>query len=228
MQTHMYDGWVLRFSEGYTKRANSINPLYPSFIDPAEKIATCESIYQDRGLPVIFKLTGDARQRELENLLIEKGYEKIDATAVMTLPLRSFDGAVSASLDLEATFTEAWKDGFIRCNAINATYQSVLKKMLGNILGRKIIASKTVDGAMVACGFGVMERGYVGLFDIVVDIAYRGKGIGKDIVQGILAEAKRDGADTAYLQVLKGNAVAENLYAALGFRERYRYWYRKK
>lgn len=229
MQTHLYDGWILRFSDGYTKRANSINPLYPSTIDLEEKIAVCESLYWDKKLPAPFKFIGGMEgQMELENKLCGKGYEKLDETSVMTLPLQFHKGKASSSLKYEAAFTDAWEDGFIRCNAINPAYESVMRKMLGNILGKKIIVSKIMDGTIVACGFGVMERGYVGIFDIVVDKAYRGMGIGKDVVQSILGTAKEEGAETAYLQVIKGNMIAESLYEALGFKESYRYWYRKK
>ena len=28
IQTVVYDGWLIRFSNGYTKRANSVNPIY--------------------------------------------------------------------------------------------------------------------------------------------------------------------------------------------------------
>jgi hypothetical protein len=42
-QTLLYDGWVIRFANGYTKRANSVNPLYLSTIDLDEKIAFCRA-----------------------------------------------------------------------------------------------------------------------------------------------------------------------------------------
>lgn len=228
MQTHLYDGWILRFSEGYTKRANSINPLYSSTIAPKEKIAACESLYRDKKLPAVFKLIGRGQQIGLEKELIGMGYGKLDETAVMTANLNLSKGEASSSLTYETAFTDAWEDGFIACNAINPAYETVLRKMLRSILVKKIIVSKSVDGAIIACGFGVMEQGYVGIFDIVVDKAYRGKGIGKEVVQSILGRAEEEGAETAYLQVLKGNLVAENLYSALGFVESYRYWYRKK
>jgi len=38
LQTLTYDGWLLRFANGYIKRANSINPLFESRIDLYEKI----------------------------------------------------------------------------------------------------------------------------------------------------------------------------------------------
>jgi hypothetical protein len=28
LQQILYDGWILRFADGHTKRANSVNPIY--------------------------------------------------------------------------------------------------------------------------------------------------------------------------------------------------------
>ena len=43
----------------------------------------------------------------------------------------------------------------------------------------------------------------------------------------ILSEAQQMGATGSYLQVVAGNAPAERLYDKVGYREAYRYWYRK-
>ena len=47
LQTMLYAGWVLRFAAGYTRRANSINPLYGSTIEVGEKIQACERAFRD-------------------------------------------------------------------------------------------------------------------------------------------------------------------------------------
>ena len=39
LQQLLFDGWLVRFARGYTKRANSVTPLYPSLLPEEEKIA---------------------------------------------------------------------------------------------------------------------------------------------------------------------------------------------
>jgi len=59
LQQILDDGWVLRFADGYTKRANSVTPLYLGAIEESltAKIERCERIYQNFDLPPIFHLT---------------------------------------------------------------------------------------------------------------------------------------------------------------------------
>ena len=40
LQQVLLDGWVLRFSKGFTRRANSVTPVYRSTQPPVEKIRT--------------------------------------------------------------------------------------------------------------------------------------------------------------------------------------------
>src|SRR6059058_4117680 len=49
----LLDGWVLRFSEGLTRRTNSANPLRP--VSHAD-LQACEMLYRRLGLPTIFRV----------------------------------------------------------------------------------------------------------------------------------------------------------------------------
>src|SRR5690242_3932422 len=58
LQEIMLDGWLLRFAEGHTRRANSINPRWQGSRDLRQKTADCEAAYRARGLPAIFRISG--------------------------------------------------------------------------------------------------------------------------------------------------------------------------
>src|SRR5689334_9139246 len=74
LTTRFYDGWLLRFTNGYTRRGNSIYPLYTSSLELDEKIKYCESLYLRQHLPVIFKLTEASQPANLEMRLTDQGY----------------------------------------------------------------------------------------------------------------------------------------------------------
>src|SRR5262245_53694409 len=83
LQQMLFDGWVLRFARGYSKRANSINPLFDSRLNLVEKITTCEHLYTVQGLTPIFRLTPFACPPELDQVLAQRGYHTLDHTLVM-------------------------------------------------------------------------------------------------------------------------------------------------
>ena len=76
LEEEMYDGWLLRYAEGYTKRANSVNVVGASIISIAEKIQKCEEKYAERHLPIVFKITPMAS--ELDDVLGQMGYFAVD------------------------------------------------------------------------------------------------------------------------------------------------------
>jgi ribosomal protein S18 acetylase RimI-like enzyme len=57
---------------------------------------------------------------------------------------------------------------------------------------------------------------------------YLSKGYGREICESLLAVSRRLGAHTAYLQVVKDNTKAIDLYVKLGYKMQYSYWYRVK
>lgn len=232
LNTKIYDGWVLRFANGYTKRSNSVNPLYHSNLPLFEKIRYCEQVYCDLNLPVVFKLTVESYPYGIDDELASGGYSKMDETAVRILPLNHYKYQKSDSINIEISQNHVptdWLKGFFTCAEImDPTKQLKVKQLLGNISGEVIWVSKIVSGNRVGCGFGAIERGYVGIFDVVVKQDFRGSGYGQEMVEGILNAATGKGIKTAYLSVVVGNRPAEKLYDKLGFQELYRYWYRIK
>src|SRR5205823_10473620 len=49
-------GWLLRFSEGLSRRANSANPLQPDHRPPEAVIKAIEALYDRQGLPAIVRV----------------------------------------------------------------------------------------------------------------------------------------------------------------------------
>lgn len=227
IQTVLYDGWVLRFANGYTRRANSVYPLYESSLPLDDKIALCEQAYQAQGLPPIFKLTEHARHGDVDTVLAQRGYRADAHSAVQTmnlvemLPFQTPPGFVSF-----ATLTDDWLTSY--CALSNAPHEHLapMRQILSLMVPPHRFGMMVVAGEPVACGLVVREREYVGFYDIVVAKEKRGQGYGRAIMQGLLELGQRMGATRAYLQVMLNNQPALGLYASLGFREAYRYWYR--
>jgi GNAT superfamily N-acetyltransferase len=228
IQTVLLDGWVLRMANGYTKRANSVNPLY-SFQDNLDKkIKYCENIYRKNDLPVVFKIIDCEEYKIIDRRLEQLNYKKIDLTSVQVCNSISLE-YITDKINKNTEFNEEWKNCFYSCNGIeDIKIIDTIELMLKNIKGDIIAVYKKEKGSFIGCGYGVIEKGFIGIFDIIVKEEFRGKGYGKEIVQILLGKAKEIGIEKAYLQVVENNSIATRLYKELGFNEIYKYWYRKK
>lgn len=228
LQTLFYDGWVMRFAGGYTKRANSVNPVYSSSIDVGEKIRLCEWFYQEKNLPVVFKMTSSVYPADLDETLQAQGYRVDSPTSVHTVDLSALDLPVDAGVEIQPALSEAWLENFCRMSTVPASNRIILQQILTNIIPPRCFVSLQANDRIIACGLGVLQSGYIGLFDIVTDHDFRNRGYGRQLVTSILAWGRQNGAQTAYLQVMLRNLAALGLYSRIGFTEQYRYWYRIK
>ena len=228
LQTVYDDGWVLRFADGYTRRANAVNPLYASTQPIDEKIARCEALYHSRGLNAVFKLTSAALPENLDSLLAEQGYTEEPHTSIQLMNLDALDTTDIQPLTLASKLTEEWLSAYCHLNGVAPGRIPLIAQMLSQIVPEAAYASILQNGEIAAVGMGVADRGYIGLFDIVTDARFRQRGLGGQIVTNLLAWGKSCGAQNAYLQVVAANAPARRLYAKIGFQEIYQYWYRVK
>lgn len=228
LSTLVYDGWLLRFANGYTKRANSISPIYGSTYDLQRKMDDCEKMYRDQRLPVIYKITPFVHPVNLDEVLGERGYSQLDITSVQVLDLEHVRQPQLQGVKVSEEADPAWIHAFCAINRVKEEHKATMVTMLGNIKARKAMISLYADGRAIACGCGVLERGYMGLFDIVTDPDYRNQGYAEQMILHLLQWGKQHGARHSYLAVVANNAPARRLYEKLGYTEIYRYWYRVK
>jgi len=231
LQTQFFDGWVLRFTRGSGyNRANSVNMLYPSRLKIQDKIEECERCYFKNEQPAVFKIT-DHSDVEVEWLLEKRGYTVISPTYMMTadLSLEQFNDAVSDNFTFSFSRDDEWSDAYFSLSKYSDDKEiAITKQILDNIKVDTVFGRLVKDGKIIACGLCAVERGYTGLFNVVVDDALRGKGYGTEICTSLLSYVCSKGSHSAYLQVIQENTVALNMYKKLGFESAYSYWYRAK
>lgn len=232
LQTLVYDGWIIRMSGGYGNRANSVNPIYPSGIKLEKKLKYCDELFARHNLLTAYKLTGCGEHGAIDKKLDKMNYLKINETSIQVCKIpktfRGPEGITAEGITVSDNFSERWEKSVIAFNRIDKKNAPTFHKILGGINVEKIVVSKEVGGKIAGCGYGAIERGYVGVFDVVVKEDDRGKGYGREIVRAILSEAAKKGVKNTYLQVMLNNPAALHLYKKIGYREIYRYWYRKK
>lgn len=223
LEVAVLDGWLLRFAEGYSKRANSANALAPT--SPFDTILPLvETLYRRHGLEPCVRLTPLAGPGP-GPLLSDRGWRSIDESLVMTAPLPR-GGALDEAVLLQTAAGAAWIDGYARASARADLRRDTLGRMLAAIRHEVAFATLVVEGVPSAYGMAVLERGMVGLFDIATPAMLRGRGHARRLVTALMAWGRRKGAMQAYLQVTTGNAPARALYGSLGFRPVYGYDYR--
>lgn len=242
LQTNLYDGWVLRFADGFTKRANCVSPLYNSSLPLEVKLDFCEKEYSRRNLPVVYKLTPDTPE-ELNQELEKRRYTRSESIAVKVLRLEGYvirkdivngdivgdgdsDIKDADGIEVATGFGEEWLDDLIKCSELCLEDQITKRKLLQNICTEVISVSKQVHESRVGFGYGVIENNIMGIFGIMVADEHRGQGYGREIMNRLLSAAARRGIERVYLQVSVVNIKAVKLYESLGFEDEYQYWYR--
>jgi len=221
-QTLLTGGWVLRLSDGLTKRANSANALYPAA--PFDEIkATAEELYTRHGLPTIFRLSPLAGS-EPEQILERAGYTHQGPSQVLTTPIGEHPEA--AEVHIQPVASPAWLREFATANNIAPAQRPAHDRLITSIAPPAAFAMLVRNGRAAAFGIAVYERGMAGLFDILVTPEARRTGAGTQITNALLNWGGAMGATHAYLQATERNQPARNLYVKLGFRQAYSYHYR--
>ena len=219
----LYDGWIVRMLRGKAKRARSVNAFYASTLPIAEKIAYCERLYGEAGVPALFRITPFSQPASLDRELESRGYGRFDNTAVeaATIDTSKLAGATADSMELKA-----WIDAVGMLRGSPESHREAHFARIDGMPLRKLPVAVREGGQVVATGLAIVEGDCVGLFDIITHADAQRRGHARTVVSSLLARAWELGARHAYLQVQEDNVPARRLYRQFGFEERYMYWYR--
>ncbi|MET0606204.1 MAG: GNAT family N-acetyltransferase [Beijerinckiaceae bacterium] len=223
VETMVAGAWLLRFANGYSKRANSATSLGPDGDLDDAGVSHVLARAAAWGIPAVVRLTPLCHPM-LDARLDKRGFSEIEPTCAMIANLHS--DIIDARVDMAPKPDAAW----ISANA--SSYGGVksnaehLKAILDRIRPDAAFATLCEGRHPVAWGIGVIERGMVGLQDIVVAPKMRSRGVGRALVRSLMAWGAANGAEQAYLHVLAANDAARNLYRTLGFRDAYRITHR--
>lgn len=99
-------------------------------------------------------------------------------------------------------------------------------RLFARIGPRSALATATLDGRVAGVGFGVVERGWLGVYGMATLPHARRRGVATAVIGALSAWARDHGADHAYLQVEEHNQPARALYDRLGFHPSHTYHYR--
>ncbi|CAI6065032.1 GNAT family N-acetyltransferase [Cohnella sp. JJ-181] len=230
LQQMTHGGWLLRQSRGYTKRSNSVQPLWTEpGADLRGMVGYCEDAYHRAGLPTIFKITPLCEPCGLDGRLDEYGYALTDRSQVLIRSLEEQLAVPSADgLRVDAVLTEEWLAAASAILPLKPGQRETASAMLADSSLRRGFFLLSSGDMPVAIGLGVVDDGYLGLFDIATSPAHRNRGHAERLARHILSWGQAHGAHSSYLQVVDGNVPAQRLYAKLGYARLYDYWYRMR
>jgi ribosomal protein S18 acetylase RimI-like enzyme len=243
------DGWRLRYTQGVTRRGNSV---YPNHLDgslPLEtRLEKAEAFYARQGAPTHYQICPAALPTDLDHALEQRGYTSSAFTAVHTVSLphalantdigenqrfslkenQRFFHQTDFQLEILDDQSETWFTAYGQAEGFDEHSAAVRRATIRRIAQPKALVLAKDAGNSAAIGLGVYDSGWVGIFCMVTLPDYRRRGAATAVLHAIAAWGGEQGAHDLYLQVMENNVPALGLYAKAGFEKLYGYHYRTR
>jgi N-acetylglutamate synthase len=219
--TQMIDGWALRFAGGYTGRANSASAITAGARMTDALLARIIEMYEAETLVPQMRISPVAHAGTAE-FLKQRGFVSRGLAHTMTA---NIEGKLQTDTQvvLGASPDMNWCIGVTSRQVRAKRNPDALYAIVSRIQCPAKFATVVVDGKAIGFGVAAIDRGWVELGSIVIDAAFRGKGLGRALVVSLLQWAKTQDVHRAFLQVDVTNTTALVLYQSLGFEILYDY-----
>ncbi len=200
------DGAVLRFTHGFTRRANSAR-IDGGGGDLEGLITRAEHEYRSRGLRPGFRLT-PLTPPTFETLLSERGYV-VDTEAVVMVAeaLPEVHAGPGDGVSLRPELDEEWLRVFQAVERRWPPEQDPgARWVLGSGDSPRRFALARVDGVPAATGYGRLEGEWLYIACVATFPEQRRRGLARVVSERLLAWGTAGGAERAILQVEAKNA----------------------
>jgi ribosomal protein S18 acetylase RimI-like enzyme len=223
----IYRDWLLRFSDGFTRRANSINPRAERIDTLEADIDTCAALFARSGQKPIFRVPEicDAR---LDSRLEKLGYTTEGGTLTLFGDISGTDNTADAAAELPSKPSREWLDAMGVLQKRSAAQNAIFERIASSIAVPVAFAGLREDGKLTALTLGSVHDGLLCFESVVTDERHRGKGHARRLLASLNAWAIGLGATGVCLQVEATNEAGRALYDRLGLKTMlYRYHYRR-
>ncbi|MCE9598696.1 MAG: GNAT family N-acetyltransferase [Spirochaetia bacterium] len=219
------DNWLLRASGGYTRRSNCAAPLSEVCINDLD--AVLPSIihwFRNRKLPPTIKIcTTLDNSKEFEERLTVAGFFKTAPSCMMTRSNLQ-ESIPSPQVRVTHEPDDTWLQAFLHWNGLFDKREQI-QALLACVSQSRAYFSSVGTETLASLALGIITNNHFGIFDFVVNPAFRRNGQGRSLLSSMLAWAAHNGAHAAFLQVLSENHAAQSLYAQFGFAVAFDYSY---
>ncbi len=239
--TRLVDGWLAKAASDLPfRRCNAVLPPLGAAEHPDAASAVLDELgrwYASLGRRLVVQVTSaDAESHVLDALLAARGMRVEAPVDVMVAPLAGLAAPVAAGQGAPGVDHEvvvgvdaAWA---ARCGTVHGddgTSRARVEaygRMLADLGPGALATVARRNGELAGVGFGVLERGWLGVFGMGTAPGHRRSGVARTVVAALAATGLGSGATDAYLQVETDNAPAQALYRGLGFTRSHGYHYR--
>jgi ribosomal protein S18 acetylase RimI-like enzyme len=227
------EGWHLRFSDGVSRRANSVLALEETGDSALERrVDAAEKYYNQRGQPCRFQISGAVLPRGLDAELERRGYTIEAQTLVMTAPAqavignlaefaapryrtRLFSGPNAGWLQVFGAGLPEGRERGLRCRLAEGLPQP------------RAYAVLDVGAEPAAAGATVLQDDWALILCMATREEFRRQGHAARVLAALAGWAAEIGTERRlFLQVESENTAAMSLYHLAGFQAAHTYYYR--
>ncbi|BAM04692.1 hypothetical protein [Phycisphaera mikurensis] len=250
------DGWLMRFSQAYSRRGNAVYPLGEGVHPLEKKVSVVEKLYVSKKLRPIFRMNVYTPPGRFDKLLAENGYARVERTSVNTLDLTAPPRAdleemlapqvATGRVEGREELTRGWLDLTTRWRGAEGETTAAARPDLLRCFRHPVRYSLWMQGtqpraAAVLCTDAGSRTAYV--FDLTGDAATVAEAQGGDatrrsaepgtdrrllLVHGLAKSAREAGFHRLVVETDMEQTLGEELREHVSFEERYRYWFRAK